>query len=395
MKYKFESFEIDASTRELFADGLAVHMEPKVFELLLHLIERCDRVVSRDELVEAIWEGRFISDSAIATAVKAARRAIGDDGSAQRYIKTIHGRGFRFVGPLETLSENGRTTRGRDTTGFDQQIRYCHSADGTRIAYSVAGAGPPLVKSANWLHHLEFDWKSPVWRHLFDELASTHTLIRYDSRGMGLSESEITDFSFERQVEDLECVINKTGFDRLALFGHSQGCAKAIAYAARHPERVTKLVLLGGYVRGWKLREDTRGQGLRQAGIDLIRAGWQSNNPAVRQLFTSLYMPHAPADCQQWFLDLQRTAASAENAAATLECQAEVNVSDLLSVVRAPTLVIHARDDGGVPLSQGQELASGIPDARLVVLDTTNHILPATDPAWPRCLRAIQEFLAE
>jgi len=395
MKYICGSFMVDAAARELFSDGVAVHMEPKVFELLLFLIEHSDRVVSRDELVEVVWQGRFISDATIATAVKAARRAIGDNGSAQRFIKTIHGRGFRFVGPLDELSGNSRATSGRDTTGFDQQIRYCRSADGTRIAYSIAGAGSPLVKSANWLHHLEFDWHSPVWRHVFGELASTHTLIRYDSRGMGLSESEITDFSFERQVEDLESVINQTGFDRLALFGHSQGCSKVIAYAAQHPERVTKLVLLGGYVRGWKLRNDARGQDLRQAGIDLIRAGWRSNNPAVRQLFTSLYMPNAPAECQQLFSDLQRTAATGENAAATLECQAEVNVTDLLPLVKAPTLVIHAREDGGVPLSQGQELASGIPGARLVVLDTANHILPDTDPAWPRCLRAIQEFLAE
>jgi pimeloyl-ACP methyl ester carboxylesterase/DNA-binding winged helix-turn-helix (wHTH) protein len=395
MKYVFDSLVIDASTRELRVGGAPVQVEPKVFDLLLHLVEQRDRVVTRDELVEAVWEGRFISDSTIATAVKAARRALGDDGSTQRYIKTLHGRGFRFVGPLVEVTGREAGGDGADGYALEQEIRYCRSADGTRIAYAVAGSGPPLVKASNWLHHLEFDWQSPVWRHLFAELAGTHTLIRYDPRGMGLSEEQVTDFSFERQVEDLECVVDQLGLDRFHLFGLSQGCPKSIAFAARHPERVTKLVLLGGYARGWRVRGDAEGAVIREASLEMIRAGWRRDNPAVRQIFTSLYMPDAPAESQQWFSDLQRMTATADNVVATLSYQASVDVRVLLPLVKAPTLVMHARHDAGVPFEEGQELAAGIPGARFAVLDTANHILPATDPAWPRCARLIQDFLTE
>ena len=397
MRYVFDSFVIDAAARELAASGTPLRIEPKALDLLVHLIEWRDRVVSKDELVKAVWQGRFVSDAAISSAVSAARRALGDDGQQQRYVKTMHGRGFRFVGPLVEVgpeAPNASSAASEDRP-LRQEIRYCHSVDGTRIAYAIAGSGPPLVKAANWLHHLEFDWESPVWRHIFEELASTHTLLRYDNRGMGLSAWDVSDLGFDRQIEDLETVVEQAGLDRFAMFGLSQGCAKSVVYAARHPERVTRLVLLGGYVRGWKRRGDPAGSVLRQAAIEMIRVGWGRDNPAVRQMFTSLYMPDAPPESQRWFSDLQRRTTNAENAAATLEAHGDVDVRDLLSRVKAPTLVIHSRHDGGVPFEQGQELAAGIPGARFAVLDTTNHILPATDPAWSRCARLIQEFLDE
>jgi pimeloyl-ACP methyl ester carboxylesterase/DNA-binding winged helix-turn-helix (wHTH) protein len=397
MKYVFDRFSIDAAAREMLASGTPVPLEPKVLDLLVCLIELRDRVVSKDELIEAVWNGRIITDAAISSAVSAARRALGDDGHRQRYVKTLHGRGFRFVCPLvEVVSEPpGIAGLPRDVGGHRQEIRYCHSVDGTRIAYALAGAGPPLVKAANWLHHLEFDWESPVWRHIFEELTSRHRLLRYDGRGMGLSAWDVTDFSLERQLEDLTTVVDTVGLDRFAMLGLSQGCAKSVVYAARNPERVSRLVLLGGYARGWKRRGDPDMAVLRTAAIEMIRVGWGRDNPAVRQMFTSLYMPDAPAESQRWFSDLQRKTTSAANAAGTLECHGDVDIRDVLGQVKAPTLVIHSRHDGGVPFEQGQELAAGIPGARFAVLDTTNHILPATDPAWQRCARLIQDFLAE
>jgi DNA-binding winged helix-turn-helix (wHTH) protein/pimeloyl-ACP methyl ester carboxylesterase len=397
MKYVFDRFSIDAAAREMLASGAPVPLEPKVLDLLVCLIELRDRVVSKDELIEAVWNGRIITDAAISSAVSAARRALGDDGHRQRYVKTLHGRGFRFVCPLvEVVSEPpGIAGLPRDVGGHRQEIRYCHSVDGTRIAYALAGAGPPLVKAANWLHHLEFDWESPVWRHIFEELTSRHRLPRYDGRGMGLSAWDVTDFSLERQLEDLTTVVDTVGLDRFAMLGLSQGCAKSVVYAARNPERVSRLVLLGGYARGWKRRGDPDMAVQRTAAIEMIRVGWGRDNPAVRQMFTSLYMPDAPAESQRWFSDLQRKTTSAANAAGTLECHGDVDIRDVLGQVKAPTLVIHSRHDGGVPFEQGQELAAGIPGARFAVLDTTNHILPATDPAWQRCARLIQDFLAE
>lgn len=396
MRYVCDSFVIDPSARELVSAGGPVRVEPKVFDLILHLIETRDRVVSKDELVSVIWQGRFVSDAAVSSAVSAARRALGDDGHEQRILRTFHGRGFRFVGSVvEVGSDEDSSLTPQAAGGLGQEIRYCRSTDGSRIAYALAGSGPPLVKAANWLHHLEFDWESPVWRHYFTEFASQHRLLRYDGRGMGLSEWGVSDFSLERQMEDMETVIREAGFERFALIGISQGCSKAVTYAVRYPERVTRLVLLGGYARGWKRRGDPEASVLRQAAIEMIRVGWGRENPAVRNMFTTLYMPDAPAESQQWFSDLQRKTTSAENAAATLEHHGDVDVSELLPMVRVPTLVIHARHDAGVPFEQGQELAAGIPGARFVVLDTTNHILPATDPAWHRCARVIREFLAE
>ena len=251
------------------------------------------------------------------------------------------------------------------------------------------------MKAANWLNHLEFDWESPVWKDFFTELASTHRLIRYDARGNGLSSWDATDFCLDRQVEDLEAVVDTQGLEKFPLLGISQGCAKAIAYAVRHPERVTKLVLLGGYARGWRHRDDPNSVSVGEARCALIRAGWGSDNKAIRQMFTTIYMPDAPAESQIWFTDLQKKTTSPENAAEILLAHGDVDVREILPAVQTPTLVINAQNDIGVPYAQGQELAAGIKDARFVTLDTANHILPATDPAWTRCMRVIHDFLKD
>jgi pimeloyl-ACP methyl ester carboxylesterase/DNA-binding winged helix-turn-helix (wHTH) protein len=393
MRYVSDAITIDAAAREILLGDIPVQVEPKVFDLILHLIQAHDRVVIKDELVAAVWQGRFISDAAISSAISAARRALGDSGSEQRILRTIHGRGFRFIAPVIAIPEQASPAiSGRG--GIRQVIQYCRSADGTRIAYATAGSGPPLVKAANWLHHLEFDWESPVWRHYFAELASVNTFVRYDGRGMGLSDWNVTDFSLERQVEDLEAVVQASGVDRFALLGISQGCARSIVYADRHPEKVTKLILLGGYARGWKRRDDADLAVLRHATVEMIRVGWGRDNPAVRRMLTTLYMPDAPPESQTWFSELQRKTTNAENAAATIEQHGDIDLSDLLPRLKVPTLVIHARHDAGVPFAQGRELAAGIPGAQFAVLDTTNHILPVTDPAWERCVGLIREFLA-
>lgn len=392
MRYLCGSFLIDPLAREILADGAPLRVEPKVFDLILHLVEARDRVVTKDELVAAVWHGRFVSDAAISSAISAARRTLGDDGLGQRLLRTLHGRGFRFVGPVVEVGSEPLASVVESEPR--QEIRYCRSADGTRIAYALAGHGPPLVEAANWIQNLEFAWQSPIWRHYFTEFSAGHTLLRYDGRGMGLSDWRVGDFSPERQVEDMQAVVDGAGFDRFALIGISLGCSHCVTYAVRHPERVTKLVLLGGFARGWKRRGDPDAAVLRQSAVELMRVGWGRDNPAVRNLVTAIYMPDAPAENQQWFSDLQRKTTSPENAAATIDQHGDVDVSELLSEVKAPTLVIHARHDSGVPFEQGRELAAGIPDARFVALDSSNHILPVTDPAWQRCAREIREFLA-
>jgi len=282
-----------------------------------------------------------------------------------------------------------------DDRRLRQQIRFCRAADGTRIAYATVGEGPPLIKTANWLNHLEFDWESPVWRHVFRGLANGRTLVRYDARGNGLSDWDIEDFSLERQVNDLETVVEATGLERFPLLGLSQGCAVSVEFAARHPEKVSRLILIGGYAKGWNRQGNPEIVRQTEAMITLVGMGWGKDNPAFRQMFTTMFMPDAPPENQSWFNELQRMSTTAENAVKLLRAAGEVEVEDRLREVRAPTLVMHARHDMRVPFDRGRELAGGIPGARFVSLDSRNHLLPETDAAWPQMLREIDAFLVE
>ena len=217
------------------------------------------------------------------------------------------------------------------------------------------GSGPQLVKTGNWMTHLEFDFESPIWRHLYRELSRDHTLIRYDARGNGLSDRDVEDVSFETFVSDLETVVDAAGLDRFALLGISQGCAVSIAYAVRHPERVTHLILFGGYAVGWAKRARSAAEKEQGAAmLTLMRFGWGQENPAFRQLFTSQFIPGGTKEQADWFNELQRISTSPEDAVRNLIANGDTDVSTLLSQVTLPTLVMHAREDARVPFDQGQ-----------------------------------------
>lgn len=389
MKHVFDHFIADTATRELSADGKAVPVEPKVFDLLSYLIANNDRVVSKDELVAEIWDGRFISDAAVSSALSAARRALGDDGQGQKFLKTVRGHGVRFVAPVTQVRGEAREREAVPP----QEIRMCRSSDGTRIAYAEAGEGSTLVKASNWLTHLEHDWESPVWRHFYTALTQNRRLVRYDSRGNGLSDRDVADHSFDRQVEDLEAVAEAAGGDRFSLIGLCQGCTSAVAFAAKYPDKVDRLILIGGYVKGWRARGDTEGFVLRKSAHEALPLWWGKDTTALRDLFTGIYMPDAPWESQRWFSDLQRKTASAESAAAMMFADCDDDISGLLKEVKAPTLVIHAVGDLAAPYEQGQELATGICGAKFVSLETANHILPETDDEWPRAAQSIEDFL--
>ncbi len=282
----------------------------------------------------------------------------------------------------------------RSSAPLHQEIRFCKAGDGAQIAYASVGEGPPLVKTANWLNHLEFDWESPVWRHIFRAFSDSRRLIRYDSRGNGLSDWNTKDFSFDKMVEDLEVVVDAAGVDQFDLISISQGCAVGVEYAVRHPEKVSKLILFGGYARGWNCRGSKIVQ-QTEALITLMNVGWGQDDPAFRQLFSSLFMPDAPIENHNWFNELQRMTTTPENASRILRACGEVDVLNRLGEVKAPTLVIHSVGDLRVPYNAGRELAGGIPGARFVTLNTRNHLLPETDPEWPRLLREIEAFLSE
>jgi class 3 adenylate cyclase/pimeloyl-ACP methyl ester carboxylesterase len=289
---------------------------------------------------------------------------------------------------------------GGDGTGvaapaLKQEIKYCRAPDGTRLAYATVGKGPVLVKAANWLNHLELDWESPAWGPLMMGLAREHTLIRYDDRGAGMSDWDVDNISFDAWVSDFESVVEASGVGRFALLGMSQGCSIAIAYAVRHPKRVSHLILYGGHAVGWKHRALTAEQLEKAAAMrTLARMGWDADNPAFRQMFTTQFMPDATKEQADSFNELQRRAASLEGLARFFEAASEVNVSGLLEQVRTPTLVLHVRDDAVVPIEFGRRMAAGISRARFVAMPGRNHIPLPSDPALSRFLEEVRLFVS-
>ncbi len=273
----------------------------------------------------------------------------------------------------------------------DQKIGFCTTDDGVRICYATVGEGPPLVKAPNWLTHLEFEWQSPLWRHWWVELAAYHTLIRFDQRGSGLSDWNVDDLSFDAWVSDLEAVVQALQLEHFVLLGISQGGPVAIEYTARHPEKVEKLLLYGAYSRGFLKRGGSAEE--HQARATLTRHGWGRDDPTYRQIFTSGFVPDATAEQANWFNELQRVSTSPENAARLQNTLANIDVLDRVPGISVPTLVLHAVNDLRVPYEQGRQISSLIPGAKLVDLDSSNHLLIESEPAWKTCQSAVREFL--
>jgi pimeloyl-ACP methyl ester carboxylesterase len=297
------------------------------------------------------------------------------------------------IAPAERGAGPGVT--GPNAVDLRQEIRFCTAPDGVQLAYSMIGQGPALMKTGNWMTHLEVDLESPIWRHLYRELAKDHTLVRYDARGSGLSDRTVDEISFDAYVSDLEAVVDASNVARFALFGISQGCAVSIAYAVRHPERVSHLILYGGFILGRNKRFRSAVQKEEDAAmLTLMRAGWGRENPAFRQLFTSLFIPGGTKEQADWFNELQRMTVSGEMAARMHEATGEFDVTALLPQVSVPTLVLHARDDALVPFEAGRRMAAGIPGARFVALPGRNHLFLETEPAFGQFLEHTRAFLA-
>lgn len=272
-------------------------------------------------------------------------------------------------------------------------VQFCRTSDDVRIAYACVGDGPPVVWATHWLSHLAFNWESPIWRHWTEEFARDHSFIHYDQRGHGLSDWEEAEFSVDAFVRDLEAVVDACGLGRFALIGSSRASSTAMVYAARHPERVSHLVLHSAFGQGWRHWGNAGEIERRQATITLIREGW--DNPAFRQILTSLLLPDATPREIGWFDDLQLISISGENAARVQQSSGDFNVLDLLPRIVAPTLVLQAKDDTAVPFEQGRQVASRIPGAKFVVLESRSHILLPCDPAWATLVSEVRRFLRE
>jgi DNA-binding winged helix-turn-helix (wHTH) protein len=355
MKYRFNDCELDTDSRELTRSGAAVAVEPQVFDLLLYLVEAPGRLIDHAALIESVWNGRIVSDSAIAARISAARKAVGDSGKEQSVIKTLPRRGFRFLPEVELLADAAEPAD-EPVAEFDelnrQQIQFCKSADGTRIAFARTGHGLPLVRTGHWLTHLEHDWHSPIWRPFLDRLGQHFEVVRYDQRGCGLSDWELPGLALERFVEDLEAVVDASGYERFVLYDTSQG----------------------------------------EAILKLIEHGWGVSGSPFLQAFTTMYIPEGNRTQVDSLVELQRLTTSPANAVAIRRAVDTFDVADRLDRVTAKTLVMHAANDGVHPVSQGRDLASGIPDSEFVLLDSDNHAILPQEPAWERFFGELQRY---
>jgi len=358
-------------------------------------------------LGDVIEEGERIYGDGVNIAARVQSLADGGgiciSGTAFDQVENKLGLGYEYLGE-QTVKNIGKPLRVyrvlresvtlTPTEIIEQQIKFCTTSDGVRIAYCTAGKGHPLVKAANWLSHMEFYWVSPVTRHWPRDSSKHNLFVMYDGRGTGLSDWKAEDLSFEAWIHDLEAVVDSAGLDHFALMGMSAGGPISIAYTVRHPEKVSHLILYGAYARGWArigLPQDKL-EGM-QALTKLIEIGWGKDNPAYRQIFTTMFVPEATTEYMRSFNDLQRMSTSPEIAAKYWVEIGNIDVLDLLPKVKVPTLVLHARNDKIVTFEAGRQVAALIPGARFVPLETKNHILLENEPAWLRFLTEIHRFI--
>jgi pimeloyl-ACP methyl ester carboxylesterase/DNA-binding CsgD family transcriptional regulator len=290
------------------------------------------------------------------------------------------------------VSTPGPATRRPKDAPASQEIRFCRAGDGVRLAYAVHGAGPPLVVVSCWLSHLQYDWQSPVWRHFLEDLGAIATVVRYDERGFGLSDWRVDDFSLPARLGDLEAVLAATGLERFALLGMSGGSSVAMAYAIAHPERVSRLILYGtvcGEPVTWSPTEWAEEETYRS----MIRVGWAKEDPEFRRVFTQRFIPDATDEQMRWFDDLQRMSTSPGNAVESRIARQQVDIEDELSRITAPTLVLQAIGDRSTSFDNAVTVSSRIRGARLVPLQSRNHILLADEPAWDVFMGEVSTFL--
>jgi len=397
--YRFNQCTLDTERYQLSFRDKPVSVEPLVFDLLVYLVGNRDRVVTREELLDNLWEGKVVTDSALGARLKDVRKAVQDSGSKQAVIKTFHGRGYQFIAETVEATANLSALETQVSSKVDigladqSPVRFCSSADGVSIAHTEVGEGYPLVAVGSWMSHLEEDWSNPMWGHYISNLAQDFKVIRYDQRGNGMSDWDNVDISFDRMVDDLKAVIDCYDYEKVALFGPSQAASVSITYAQQYPEKVSHLILYGAYARGRCKRGNPEGIEESKALVTLIRQSWGRENPVVRQMMTSLFMPDASLEESTWFNEFQKTCGPGENLARFRELFDDIDVSHLLAEINIPTLVIHCVGDSVAPLSEGRLIASRIPGAKLVTLDSKNHMVFEKEPGFRRFLDAVHDFM--
>jgi pimeloyl-ACP methyl ester carboxylesterase/DNA-binding winged helix-turn-helix (wHTH) protein len=390
--YRFGPFQLDVRERRLSRGPDVIPLRIKVFDTLRVLVESSGRLMTKQELLEAVWPETTVEENNLNHNVSVLRKALGERATGQQFIETVPRVGYRFISAVEA-AEPRAVAAVASANRLRQEIRYCTTSDGVRLAYATIGSGPPLVKASNWLTHLDFEWGSPIWRHWWSALSLHHRVVRYDERGNGMSQREIEDVNFDTWVHDLETVVDAAGLDRFPLLGISRGGPIAIAYAVKHPERVTHLVLYGAFPAGINHVGPPKKIEERRALTSLVRLGWGLKNPAFCRTFTCRFIPEGTREHEDWLDELQRVSTSPENAARLMERDDNIDVRPLLSKVQSPTLVIHCDRDGAVPAECGRQIAAAIPQARYVSLPSRNHLMMEEEPAWAMFLDELGRFL--
>lgn len=391
MKVTFGDCAVDTGRQMFWKSGKSVRLEPQVFDVLAYFLRNPGIVVSRDDLIEYVWDGRIVSDSTISTRINAVRRAIGDNDRANRMLETLSKRGYRFSVEVSSVAWSSPDT---PTPRSDRQItKAARSADGTVIAYATSGEGPPLMRAGQFLTHLNMDWESEVRRPTLDRLGAHFSLTRYDQRGTGLSGTSATDFALERLVEDMLAVVAAAELERFPIWATSQGVPVSLAFAAAYPERVSRMVLYGGFFQGRTVREPEPNSVQADTFLDLISEGWGKPSGAFGKAYATLFMPDASAAQIDDMCKMQLASASPDTAIALRRSIDTFDVSNILDQVLVPVLVVHTTEDSVNPISQSSLLASLLPDAQLRIVEGRNHVpLPGTD-AWETIMHVSLDFL--
>ena len=362
MIYIFDNYTLDGNKRELRDREVVIQLQPQVFDLLEFLLRNRDRVVSKDEMLAAVWGGRIVSESTLASRINAARSAIGDNGQDQRLIRTFLRKGARFVGLAREVQASGVAGTAKPERLADgsasgpsalprQAVTFSQTDDGTNLAVASVGSGPVLVRAAHWGTHVEYDLQNPLTSPLLRRLAGHFHLVRYDGRGTGLSDWSVGEISLETFLDDLETVVDSLALERFALLGMHSGAAVSIAYAVRHPQRVSKLVLFGGYAQGHQQRNLSRDADWAKAMTVVL--GSSQEHPVFIRAFSSLWLPSGTPEQVEWFMDLARVSHSSESQAKFGMAVGKIDVIDLLPMVKVPTIVFHCIRDNLIPFSQG------------------------------------------
>lgn len=385
-RYQFGDFVLDPDQHSLMQLGTLVSIEPKVFDLLLFLVENAGELISRDTLIEFVWQGRIVSDAAVSACVAAARRAVGDNGQSQAIIRTVARRGFLCCADVEIIDDPSVAAQRE----LSPRLQFTKNREGKSLAYTLAGEGPPIIHTTFGGTSIEADWNSPFFRPLLDAIRAKNTLVRFDEMGSGHSDLEMDSAGVEAVAYDLLSVADAIGLDRFSLFSQSGSALSAVFLAAHYPDRVQSMVLNGGYVEGRNVRQNTTGT---PEMLGMISEGWDKPESSFLLAYSLLYFPEGPLDLAKDIVEILHKSCPAENMLRMRKSHSDASVADLLPMVQCPTLIVHARNDSIHPLSQARKLAAGIANSELLVLDSANHVPMPKSPDWDAFLEATLSFL--